>query len=215
MFRRYKSWNRGDFVLCYADTAAGGADYCAAQFLRKDQLDVPVVYHAKVIATEMTPLLHRELESIFDITGIQPVVAYERNNGGVFELERLASLNRMGKYRIYQQKTGIGSRDATKETTKLGYDVNSATRPAMLSMLKDAIDNKTITLYDKPTINEMFSFVVKQTSSSWKAAAEVGAHDDLIMSLAGVWQMYQTEEPIVIDEEPIYEPNLFHGGNYL
>lgn len=215
-FRRYKPWQRGDFVLCFADTAAGGGDYCAAQFLRKDQIDVPLVYHSKTIATEMTPLLHRELESIFDKTGLQPVIAYERNNGGVFEIERLASLNRLGKYRIYEQKTGIGDKGTTGISKRLGWDTNSATRPAMLSMLKDAIDSKAITIYDKPTITEMFSFVVKQTSSSWKAAAENGAHDDLIMALAGVWQMYQTETPIVIDEEPAYEPSLFNDqGLYI
>ena len=64
----------------------------------------------------------------------------------------------------------------------------------MLSMLKEAIDKRLPTIYDKPTVNEMFSFVVMQTSSSWKAQAERGAHDDLIMSLAGAWQLYQSED---------------------
>lgn len=215
MFRRYKPWQRGDFVLCFADTAAGGGDYCAAQFLRKDQIDIPLVYHSKTIATEMTPVLHKELESIFDITGLQPVVCYERNNGGVFEIERLASLNRRGKYRIYEQKTGVGDKGATGISKRLGWDTNTATRPAMLSMLKDAIDNRAITIYDRPTVNEMFSFIVNQTTSSWKAQAEQGAHDDLIMSLAGVWQMYQTEEPIKLEDEEVYEPSMFEGGFYI
>jgi hypothetical protein len=71
----------------------------------------------------------------------------------------------------------------------MGHDTNSATRPTMLAHLKDAIDNQLITIYDKMTIEEMFSFVVKMTpGGNWKAEAEVGAHDDLIMSLAGAWQ---------------------------
>jgi hypothetical protein len=69
----------------------------------------------------------------------------------------------------------------------------------MLSMLKEAIDNNLITIYDKPTISEMFSFIISQTSSSWKAQAEQGAHDDLIMALAIAWQLYQTEQPIITD----------------
>lgn len=214
MFRRYRQWQPGEFVLVAADTAAGGGDYCAAQFLSKDKIDVPLVYHSKTIATEMTPVLHKELEAIYDKTGLQPVIAYERNNGGVFEIERLAALNRRGKYRIYEQKIGIGSKDATENSKKLGWDTNSATRPAMLSMLKDAVDNRAITIYDKPTINEMFSFIVKQTSSSWKAAAEQGAHDDLVMALAIVWQLYQTEEPIKLEEEEVYAEPLFEGGYY-
>lgn len=195
MFRRYRNWEQGEFILCFADTADGGPDYCGAQFLSKTKIDVPLVYHRKSIATEMTPVIHTELERIFDITKVKPVVAYERNGGGKYEMERLATLNRLGKYRIYQEKTNIGATETTENTIKLGFTTNSATRPAMLSLLKEAIDNRLIRIYDRPTVNEMFSFIINQTSSSWKAQAEVGAHDDLIMALAGVWQMFQTENP--------------------
>lgn len=195
-FRRYRKYEQDEFYLVFADTAAGGGDFCAAQFLCQGNLDIPVVYHKKTTATEMTPILHQELERIYDITGVQPVVAYERNNGGTFELDRLAALNKRGKYRMYRTKDKAGTFKGQRDTPRLGWDTNSATRPAMLADLKQAIDNKLITIYDRPTINEMFSFVEVQTTTSWRAAAEKGAHDDLIMSLAGVWQMYQTEKPI-------------------
>jgi len=195
MFRRYRDYELGEFYCVFADTAAGGLDYCAAQFLCKTKLDVPIVYHSKVTATEMTPLLHLELEKIYDLTHVKPVIAYERNNGGMYELERLATLNRNGKYSIYQEKRNIGTTDTTNPSPKLGWTTSSATRPIMLQMLKEAIDMRTLTIYDRPTVNEMFSFIVNQTSSSWKAQAESGAHDDLIMSLAGAWQLYQTELP--------------------
>lgn len=195
MFRRYRTPELGEFFCVFADTAAGGADYCAVQFLSKTKLDVPVVYHSKVTATEMTPQVHLELEKIYDATHVKPVVAFERNNGGMYELERLATLNRSGKYTIYQEKTNIGSTASTVQSPKLGWTTSSATRPVMLSMLKEAIDTRLLKLYDRPTINELFSFVVVQTSSRWKAQAESGAHDDLVMSLAGAWQLYQTEQP--------------------
>ncbi len=194
-FRRYRDYRPGEFICVFADTAAGGEDYCAAQFLSKTYLDVPVVYHAQVIASEMTPILQTELEHIYDVTQVKPIVAYERNNGGIFELERLARLNRNGKYDIYKVKTGIGSREAIKDTPKLGWETNTATRPHMLAQIKDCIDSMSLDIPDKPTVNEMFSFIKVQTSSSWKAQAENGAHDDLIMSLAGAWQLYQTEQP--------------------
>lgn len=198
MFRRYRDYQPGEFILVFADTAWGGIDYCAAQFLSKTNLDVPVVYHSQVIATEMTPLIHTELERIYNMTKVKPVVCFERNNGGVAEIERLAKLNRNGNYRIYEEKT-YATADAVTNLTdqrKLGWTTSSATRPTMLSMLKEAIDNKLIRIYDEPTITEMFSFIVAQTSSSWKAQAESGAHDDLIMALAGAWQLYQTEQPL-------------------
>lgn len=213
-FRRYRQWKPDEFVLCYADTSWGGVDYSAAQFMSKDTIDVPLVYHQQGLASDMTPMLHQELERIYDITKVKPVVSYERNNGGIAELERLKALNRNGKYRIYTQYTGVGTTDENEEDTRLGHDTNSATRPTMLAQLKDAIDNKLIVIYDKLTVEEMFSFVVKMSSSgNWKAQAETGSHDDLIMSLAGVWQMYQTErKPLNIKRKQHSRPqrSKFH-----
>jgi hypothetical protein len=200
-FRRYREIKSGEFFVVFADTSAGAGDYCAAQFLSKTRLDVPIVYHSKQTATDMTPLLCKELERVCDVTGIPPCVAYERNSGGVFELERLASLNRLGKYSVYQMKAHEGTTKSTADSIKLGWDTNSATRPIMLQMLKEAIDKKLIKLYDKLTINELFSFIIKQTETSWKAQAEVGAHDDLVMSLAGAWQLYQSEVPPLTGED--------------
>lgn len=195
MFRRYRDYQLGEFIVVGVDTAWGGTDYCAAHFLSKTNLDIPVVYHSKVLATEMTPRIHQELERIYDETKVKPVVAFERNNGGVAELERLATLNRDGKYRIYVEKHGQGTTEAVEETTKLGWSTTSASRPTMLQMLKEAIDGSAIRIYDKPTVNEMFAFIVSKTSFSWKAQAEKGSHDDLIMALAIAWQLYQTENP--------------------
>lgn len=195
-FRRYRQYQKGEFYVVGADTAWGGTDYCAAQFLCKTKLDVPTVYHSKSLASEMTPQLHLELENIFDQTGVKPVIAIERNNGGIAEIERLAKLNRNNKYRIYVEQRNAATTNSTENGVKLGWTTSSATRPTMLSMLKEAIDGILIRIYDKPTITEMFSFIVSQTSSSWKAQAEVGAHDDLIMSLAIAYQLYQTEMPL-------------------
>jgi hypothetical protein len=202
-FRRYREFEKGEFVLCFADTAAGGGDFCAAHFLSKNKLDIPLVYHSKTIATEMTPKIHERLEEIYDQTGIRPVVAYERNNGGFFEMDRMNSLNRNQKYVIYRAKLNQGTKYSDSEGPKLGWDTNSATRPVMLQMIKEAVDNKLIRIYDRPTINEMFSFVEVQTNTAWRAQAEKSAHDDLVMSLAGVWQMFQTEKPLNLNKRKV------------
>jgi len=200
MFRRYRSYQKGEFVVVGVDTSWGGTDYSAAQFLSKTNLDVPTVFHSRTTATEMTPKIHLELERIYDETKVKPVVAFERNNGGVAEMERLATLNRNDKYRIYVEKSNVGTTDSIEDSVKLGWTTSSASRPTMLSMLKEAIDHNLITIYDKPTVNEMFSFIISQTSSSWKAQAESGAHDDLIISLAIAWQLYQSERPLIKKE---------------
>lgn len=193
MLKRYRNLDPGEFVVVGVDTAAGGTDYCAAQFLSKTKLDVPIVYHQHTLASEMTPVLQRELELIYDITQVAPIVAYERNNGGVFELERLASLNRLGKYKIFSMPTYGGL--TPSQPTKIGWDTNTATRPKMLADLKECIDEHLIRIYHKRTIEEMFSFIVVQGTTTWKAQAEQGGHDDLVMSLAIAWQLYQSEQP--------------------
>jgi hypothetical protein len=193
MFRQFRKIEKGEFFIVAADTSAGMGDYCAVQFLSKTKLDIPLVYHSKLLATEMTNALHPVLEKLSDLTGIKPIVTYERNNGGVFELERLSALNRLGKYRIHKMMT-YGSID-NPNVTKLGWDTNTATRPKMLSDWKEAVDKHLVAIYDKPTVNEHFSFILSQTSSSVKAKAENNAHDDLVMACAIAYQLYQTEEP--------------------
>jgi len=191
MFRRYREYQKDEFIIVACDTSSGGGDYSCAQFLSKTKLDVPTVYHSQITATEMTPHIASELELIHRQTGIKPVVAYETNNGGVFELQRLATLNRDGHWTMYLQKS-LGTTDGLETTEKYGFNTNSATRPAILQLLKEAIDNQLIRIYDKPTISEMFSFIVKPNG---RPEAEQSAHDDLVMSLAIAWQMYQTENP--------------------
>lgn len=201
-WRKYREFDKDEFILIFGDTSWAGGDFCAAQFLSYKKLDVPLVYHANTVASEMTPLLHEKAEEIFKQTGVKPVLCLERNNGGVAELERLKRLNRLQQYTLYREKVKTGYKASEAEGAKLGWTTSSATRPIMLGMLKEAIDNRLITIYDKPTVTELFSFVEKQTPSGWKPQAESGAHDDLIMSLAGVWQMYQTEKPSITNKRP-------------
>lgn len=189
-WRQYRNITEGEHLLVFGDTSAGAKDYSAVQFISRQKLDVPLVYHSRKMATEMTNELLPVLEKIYDLTGTKPLVAFERNNGGVFEMERLASLNRANKFDIFMMPT-YGKWLENEDAKKLGWDTNTATRPKMLADLKDAIDKQVITVYDRPTIEELFSFVIAKTSSSWKAQAEKGAHDDLVMSLAGAWQLYQ------------------------
>jgi hypothetical protein len=174
------------------DTAAGGNDRVAGQFMSHRWLDVPEILHAHVTITAVTPLIHEELLSIYKQTSIRPIVCYERNNGGAFELERLSRLNRHGDYRIYTMQR-LDSSGHLTDSGVMGWDTNTATRPKMLQELDDGLNSRLLHLYDRQTINEMFSFIVNPKNG--KAEAEEGAHDDLVMSLAGVWQMYQTEKP--------------------
>jgi len=189
MLKTYRKIDRGEYILVSVDTAAGMGDYTAAQFLSKTRIDVPMVYHSKVTTSDYIPMLAETLNKIFDNTGVKPTVSLERNNGGAFLIDRLAGINYANKYEVFKNPT-YGNINGS-ESTQYGWSTNTATRPKMLSELKDSVDKRTLGIYDKETIREMFSFILAQTSSSIKAQAEKGAHDDLVMSLAIAWQMYQ------------------------
>lgn len=190
-FKYMRPIQKGEFLLVFADLSMGGADNTAVQFLSHKWLDIPIVFHANVTGSYMTPLLHDELGRLARETGVKPIVAFERNNGGSFEMDRLARLNRFGEYDIYTMKT-VDPSGRVVDTGKLGWDTNLATRPKMLQELKDAIEGDLLHIYHRQTVNELFSFIIKPTG---KAEAEENAHDDLVMALAGVFQLYQTEKP--------------------
>lgn len=188
MFRQYRQFEKNEFIVVGADAAMGGSDYSASQFLSVTKRDVPLVWHANVTAEIMTDEIWPVLESIHDRTGYNPCIAYERNNGGVFQMDRLARLNKKNKFNLYKMEAY--GRTEAPEAVKYGWDTNTATRPEMLSALQEAINKKLLKVYDKITIEEFFSFILNKTTVSEKAQAEVGAHDDLVMSLAIAWQLY-------------------------
>lgn len=190
-FRRYRPWQQGELVLLFVDTSGGGLDCCAGQFLSHRWLDVPLVLHTPVTITALTPIIYQELIRIRKQTGVRPIVAFERNNGGGYELERLARLDHFGDIRFYTMKQLLNGK--VIDSNVMGWDTNTATRPKLLQDLDNGLNSQLLHLYDRPTINEMFSFIVNPKTG--KPEAEAGAHDDLIFALGGVWQMYQTERP--------------------
>jgi hypothetical protein len=143
----------------------------------------------------MTADIQPVLERVYDITGVKPVVGFERNNGGGSEMERLRVMNREQKYELFVMPQIGKEQDGTsapQSTKKLGYDTNIATRPTLVGDLQQAINGKLFAIYNSATIGEMFSFVKNRFG---KAEASSGAHDDLLMSLAIAIQMYHTVTP--------------------
>jgi len=204
-FRIYRDLEPGEQIVVGVDTSMGLNDYCVGIFLSKDKMDIPIIYQEKVVANEMTPKIFNALEKIYSKTNVPPIVAYERNNGGVFEMERLSAMNQLNRFRVFEMPSQSG-------TPKLGWDTTSATRPKMLAELKEAIDKQLIVINDKAMIEEMFSFVLIQTSTAWKAQAERGAHDDLIMATAIAWQLQQTAQFAVLDDLP--DQDLFNDDGF-
>ncbi len=207
MFRLYRELEKGEFFVVAVDCAQGGIDANFGQFLSKTHIDVPLVFEKHCVAAEMTPIIHEALEWIYSRTGVEPVVAFERQMGGVSAMSQLQTLNRNGHYRIYQRRK-LGTIEGEVLTDVIGWDTNPQTRPQMLGDLKQAIDNKLIQLYDKTPIGELAKFIVNKKG---RAEAAPNCHDDSVMSLAIAWQMYQTENPPTVERARVRH----NGGGTL
>ena len=216
-FKQYRTIQQGEFFICGYDMAMGGTDFSSFVALSKTNQDVPLVYHAQETATITTNKILPVLQKIQQVTGVKPVLMPEANAGGVYEIDRMLNSPYSPSFTMYRTKTGIGTMD-TPEQKKYGWYTTSATRPKMLEELKNAIDNKLITIYDEATVNEMFAFIVNKKTSGWKAEAENGKNDDLIMALAIAWQGYQTEQAPIVDTQAIQDlpsiDNLFDQNGF-
>lgn len=197
MIRMYRKPAKGEFFIVGGDCAQGGIDDNWAQFVSKDRADVPLVLQMPGVAATMTPVLHQTLEWLFDVTGVQPVVALERNMGGASEMERLRKLNRLNKYRLYFYKR-MGKSDGEQQTEVLGFTTDSVSRPRMVGDLKEAVDSMGIRIYDEATVSQLNTFIVNKQG---KPVAASNTHDDAVMSLAVAYQLYQTEFKITIDDD--------------
>lgn len=204
MWKQFRKIEKGEFLLFAVDTATGGGDRTACQVFSKNRLDVPMVFHSEITTTDFIPSLVSILEQVSDYTGVHPLVALERNNGGAFLMDRIAELNFSGKYQLFKMPNR--GRENPAEAVKYGYETNSATRKDLLASLQGAINKRLLKIYDKETIKECLSFIVVKTSSSWRGQAESGAHDDLVMSLGIAWQLkLLSGEPITAKELKNYE----------
>lgn len=190
-WRQYREIQPDEFILVFGDCSQGGIDSNFAQFMSATKLDFPMVYQARGVAVTMTQDIFPMLEKIYDITGIPPVVCFERNNGGQSEMQRLFDLNIKNKYRVFIMPSWGTNSIGAEETSLLGWNTDKATRPKMLGEWKDVFEKHLFVIYDEETIKQHKSFIIK----AGKAQASAHHHDDAVMSIAGTYQMFQICKP--------------------
>jgi hypothetical protein len=192
-FRRYRKIHPKEFFVVFMDTAQGGTDKNYIQCISKTRMDVPIVFSMRGAATEATPFCRQLLQWIHEKTDVKPVIGVERQNGGTSVMIDLINTNQGDHYTPYFAKKEDGS-----DSDKPGWDTNSATRPKMLGEWLTAFDGKLIALYDAETIAQHQTFIVNKRG---RPEAAPNTHDDAVMSLAGAYQLYQTEQPPEIEQE--------------
>lgn len=217
-FRLYRKIEYGEHFVIFGDTSQGGGDYNACQFFSKTKLDFPIVYHAQGVAAQMTTETQPVFEKLYDITQVKPLIAFERQNGGASEMERLDAMNRLGKYELFVMR--YPGQTQPTDSTKLGYDTTSLTRPTLCSDLQEAIDNKTFGIYDEATLRECRNFIKVYRGGKWQGEAEGKGKsgsdgkpqgtDDLVISLGGAIQLHlmtDLKKPEKPYTPPVYQPS--------
>ena len=188
-WRQYRPIEAGEFIVVFGDCSQGGEDSNMSQFMSQTNMDFPLIYQSRGVAMTMTQDIFPVLEKIYDITGVRPVVALERNNGGASEMQRLHDLNVKNKYRIFIMPTW--GTVMAEDTNKMGWDTNLSTRPKMLGEWKNAFEKRVFKIYDEETLNQHKCFIIK----NGKAQASAHHHDDAVMSIAGAYQLFQICKP--------------------
>lgn len=173
--RIYREPEKGVPYVIGADTAGSdgkdkNSDFFAAHVLDNRTGAQVAVLHGRLGEREFTEQLFALGKSYNNaLIGIETNYSTYPN-----ELIQL-----MGYRRLYvQQHTD----DFTKKViTKYGWDTNRVTRPLIIDGLKDVAKHSMELIGDIPTLQEMLVFI---KNASGRPEAEVGQHDDLVMSLA-------------------------------
>ena len=165
----YKEPEKGVPYVIGADTAGNGSDYNVAQVL--DNRTGEQVATLRLQTGEVA-----FAEQLFDLGMYYntALIGVETNFSTyvVLELERRQYPKQYVRQAIDQY--------THKPTERFGFNTNANTRETIISNLVDV--SKDIWLInDKATLEEMLTFVRNEKQ---RAEAELGAHDDCIMSLA-------------------------------
>lgn len=82
-----------------------------------------------------------------------------------------------------------------KIVNAFGFDTNTVTRPVLVDTLKDVVKESLETVTDFDLLGEMLTFVY---DDKWKAQAEQGEHDDLVMAF-GITHRIRHQQSTVAD----------------
>lgn len=165
------------------------SDWCVAQVLDSHKRQV-AVWRGQVTPDEYARVLNG-LGFYYNMA----LVAPERNGHGLLVCVRLWKDLQYPNV-FFDLKEG---QVADRETLDIGFVTTVASKPLIIDKLREAVQDKSIAIFDKTTIQEMLSFVV---TDSGKMEGEQGCFDDCVMALAianhiheGLWT------PIVVTDE--------------
>ena len=163
-----------------ADVALGvGQDYSAAVVLNKGR-QVVAVYRDNRVDPAM---FGRDLFYLGRYYN-NALLAVESNSMGISTLQKLKEMKYVNLY--YQtQIANLTDEDGVR----LGFRTTSASKPAIISNLKNWIDNDEVAIWSSDIVSELRDYV---SDDKGKTNASRGSTDDTVMSLAIAAEVYRT-----------------------
>jgi hypothetical protein len=152
------------------DTAEGGKDYSAGQFINNITGKQAAVWHGH----SDTDLYAKQMYCVGKYYNYA-LLSVEVN----FDLHPVKELERLGYRRQYRRE--VLDEISGKKQHKYGFHTNAQTRPVIIADLVTIVREHIDLIVDLGTLREMLYFV---RNSVGKPEALQGKHDDLIMALA-------------------------------
>ena len=163
-----------------ADVALGvGKDYSTAVVINARR-EVCAVYRNNTIDPSQFGDLLFYLGRYYN----NALLAVESNSMGIATLNRLTQMGYVNMY--YQTKMANVSKE---EGTRIGWRTTSASKPAIIGFLKNAIEQEDIWIPSRIIIGELMNYVADE---SGKTNAIVGQNDDTVIALAIALEVIRT-----------------------
>jgi hypothetical protein len=176
----YKYPSFDDAFVLAADTSLGvGRDYSSGIVMNKEK-QVCAVYRNNYIDPSRFGDLLFYLGRYYN----NALLGVESNSMGIATLNRLAQMKYVNLY--YQTKIANISKE---EGERLGWRTTSASKPAIIGFLKNAIENEEIWIPSRIMIHELMTYI---SDDSGKTMATPGQYDDTVIALAIALEMLRT-----------------------
>lgn len=183
-FKIYREYNPSHRIAGGADIAGGlGLDSSTSVFIDFDTIPAQVV--GTFVNNEISPeVFGDELARQGNIFGTC-LLAPENNkyDSCIGRLKQVYPTDKIHKTQKSENQIAFSAQ------TTFGWNTNQSSKPKMLSMLRDAIEDGLLQINDEDILNELKSYTRNDLLDRTEDVRLVTRHWDLIIALAIAWQM--------------------------
>ena len=186
--RWYKRPEPGQQYIIALDPSLGtGGDPSAIQVIEIPSLTKVAEWkHNQTVIQRQIAIVKEIAEYIFSVTGTETDIYYSVENNTLGEAA-LVSIAEVGEENIRGTFLSEPARAGNVRRFRKGFNTTHKPKLAACAKLKTLIESGRLTLYSKPLIGELKTFVAHGMSF----AAKPGETDDLVMSLVLALRMIQ------------------------